>query len=120
MTGDGLQIALATSVKSDAIRDCLNEAFSDYLIRMPTFEADSWPSFLHRQGVDLSLSRVGVREEKVEAFSLVTPRGTDRWRVAVMGARLAARGTGIAPRLLDETMSAAQSRGLRKIGRAHV
>lgn len=115
MPGDELHIAPATSVDSDAIRDCLNEAFSDYLIRMPTFEAGSWPSFLHRQGVDLALSRVGVRHDKVEAFSLVTSRGTDRWRVAVMGARLAARGTGIAPRLLDETMSDAQSRGLRSV-----
>jgi GNAT superfamily N-acetyltransferase len=115
MADDDVRVAPATSVPSDDIRDCLNEAFSDYLIRMPNFEADSWPGFLHRQGVDLSLSRVGVQSEHVVAFSLVCPRSATAWRVAVMGARPSARGSGIAPRLLDETIAEAQSRGLRSI-----
>lgn len=109
------RIAAATSVSPDAIRECLNEAFSDYLIHMPRLDADGWGHFLSRQGVDLGLSRVGVTDDLVISFALVTPRSNDRWRIAVMGARPEARGTGIAPRLLDETIAEAQVRGLRSI-----
>lgn len=105
----------ANSVDTDAIRDCLNDAFSDYLIRMPTFDAMAFDGFLHRQGVDLSLSRVGARDGRVMSFALVTPRGADCWRIAVMGARPEARGSGLAPRLLDDTISNARSRQLRSV-----
>jgi GNAT superfamily N-acetyltransferase len=112
---DAVRIAPAASVPTDGIRDCLNEAFSDYLIRLPRFEQDSWGSFLHRQGVDIGLSRVGLTGDRVISFALVTPRSADCWRVAVMGARPEARGTGIAPRLLDETIADAQSRKLSSV-----
>lgn len=108
-------IASASSVPSDAIRDCLNEAFSDYLIHLPRLDDGDWRHFLFRQGVDLGLSRVGVTGEQVISFALVTPHSNDRWRIAVMGARPEARGTGIAPRLLDETIADAQARGLRSV-----
>lgn len=112
---DAVSIAPASSVPSDAIRDCLNEAFSDYLIHLPRLDDGDWRHFLFRQGVDLGLSRVGVTDEQVISFALVTPRSNERWRVAVMGARPEARGTGIAPRLLDETIADAQARGLRSV-----
>lgn len=112
---DTASVASASSVASDAIRDCLNEAFSDYLIHLPRLDEDDWRRFLFRQGVDLGLSRVGVTGEQVISFALVTPRSHARWRVAVMGARPEARGTGIAPRLLDETIADAQTRGLRSV-----
>lgn len=113
-TGE-VRIAPAASVSTDEIRDCLNESFSDYLIRLPRFEADGWSTFLHRQGVDIGLSRVGIAGDRVVSFALVTPRSSVSWRVAVMGARPDARGTGIAPRLLDETIAEAQSRRITSI-----
>jgi len=112
---DAATIAPASSVPTDAIRDCLNEAFSDYLIRLPRFESDTWPGFLLRQGVDPGLSRVGVIGDRVISFALVTPRSSDCWRIAVMGSRPDARGSGIAPQLLDETISEARSRQLRSV-----
>jgi ribosomal protein S18 acetylase RimI-like enzyme len=112
---DAVTIAPASSVPTDAIRDCLNEAFSDYLIRLPRFDSDSWSGFLHRQGVEIGLSRVGVIGDRVISFALVTPRSADRWRIAVMGARPEVRGSGIAPRLLDETLADAQSRQLASV-----
>jgi len=115
VTHDGIHIASAASVPADAVRDCLNEAFSDYLIRLPHFEPDSWSSFLHRQGVDTALSRVALVGDRVISFALVTPRSSERWRVTVMGARPETRGSGIAPRLLDETIADAKSRRLRSV-----
>ncbi len=115
MERDRTQTERADSVESDKIRDCLNEAFSDYLFRMPTLDADGWRGFLTRQGVDLSLSRVGVREDRVEAFALVMARDSASWRIAVMGARPDLRGSGLAPRLLDETLEDARSRGLSTV-----
>lgn len=115
MEGDRIRTVRADSVESDKIRDCLNEAFSDYLIRMPALDAESWRGFVNRQALDLSLSRVGLREDRVEAFALVMERDRASWRIAVMGARPDLRGSGLAPRLLDETLDDAHSRGLSSV-----
>jgi GNAT superfamily N-acetyltransferase len=113
MERDRIRTVSADSVAPDKIRDCLNEAFSDYLIRMPALDADAWRGFLTRQGVDLSISRVGLREDRVEAFALVMERDRASWRIAVMGVRPDLRGSGLAPRLLDETLDDARSRAFR-------
>lgn len=115
MEHDRIRTERADSVEPEKIRDCLNEAFSDYLIRMPALDADGWRGFLTRQGVDLSLSRVGLRQNRVEAFALVMARDHASWRIAVMGVRPDLRGTGLAPRLLDETLDEARSRGLSSV-----
>lgn len=108
-----LSVAHASAVDGELIRDCLNAAFSDYLIRMPALDSEGWRVFLHRQGVDLELSRVAIEGGRVTSFALVCPRADDRWRIAVMGSRPEARGTDTAPRLLDETIKDARSRGIR-------
>lgn len=115
MNTGAFETLAADLVSVDAIRDCLNESFSDYLIKFPTFDHTAWLLFLQRQGCDLALSRVGVRDDVVIAFSLVTRRSVDVWRIAVMGARPAARGTGIAPRLLDETIASAARHDVRSV-----
>ena len=115
MERDRIRTVSADSVPPDKIRDCLNESFSDYLIRMPALDADGWCGFLTRQGVDLSISRVGLREDRVEAFALVMERDRASWRIAVMGVRPDLRGSGLAPRLLDETLDDARSRGLSSV-----
>lgn len=107
-----LDVAQASAVDGEQIRDCLNAAFSDYVIRMPALDSEGWRVFLHRQGVDLALSRVATDGGRVVSFALVCPRAKDRWRIAVMGSRSEARGTGAAPRLLDETIGDARSRGV--------
>jgi hypothetical protein len=51
----------------------------------------------------------------VEAFALVMERDRASWRIAVMGARPDLRGSGLAPRLLDETLDDARSLGLSSV-----
>lgn len=115
MTVPDFHVVQANAVPADHVRDCLNEAFSDYLIRLPKFDETGWQAFLYRQGCDLSLSRVGLDGDRVMAFALVTPRDAERWRVAVMGARPESRGTGIAARLLDDLISRAAENRLRTV-----
>lgn len=115
LSAANFELLSAALMPTEDIRDCLNESFSDYLISLPKFDDAGWQMFLRRQGIDLSLSLVGVRDNRVMSFSLVSPRGIDRWRIAVMGARPIARGTGIAARLLDETIAAAARLDLRGV-----
>jgi hypothetical protein len=74
---------------------------------------EQWPSFVARQGVAWSHSRVAVKDGTVSAFALACPRpDVGRWRLAVMGATPAARGTGAAPALLDDFLARAKAAGM--------
>ncbi len=88
-------------------------AFADYLVGPFEMTLAQFPSFIGRQGIDLARSRVAVRDGAVGAFAFVCPRpGVGRWRLGVMGALPAARGTGAAPALLDDFIERARSEGL--------
>ena len=107
----------AANVPPAALCAAFNAAFADYLIGPSHLPETQWPSFLRRQGVDLALSSVALAPgdaAKVLAFALVG-RFTDRFglrtRVATMGARREARGTGIAPQLLEHVSEQAHARG---------
>lgn len=96
-----LTLSPADQVPLAALHDCFVEAFSDYLIGPFRLDLSQFSFFLRRQAVDLSLSRVACAGAEPLAFALVAPR-EQRWRVAGMGARPAARGSGAAPQLLDD------------------
>ena len=108
-------VSSADAAPSEALRDAFNASFADYLLTFPTMDDAGWRTFVRRQGCDLPLSFVAARGSDVVAFALITPRPGARTRVAVMGARPEARGTGIAKRLLDDAIAAAAARGDRWI-----
>jgi len=88
-------------------------AFSDYVAGPFHMTSEQWPSFLARQGVAPAHSRVAVHDGAVVAFALACPRPEDgRWRLAVMGATPAARGTGAAQALLDDFLARAKAAGM--------
>ncbi|WP_439387222.1 GNAT family N-acetyltransferase [Ideonella sp. YS5] len=92
------------------------EAFCDYLIGPFVLSLAQWPGFLARQGVDLALSRAAVVRGELAAFALVAPRpATRRWRLATMGARPSARGSGVAAALLDDFIGRATGTGLATV-----
>ncbi|WP_374675731.1 GNAT family N-acetyltransferase [Ideonella sp.] len=93
------------------------EAFADYLIGPFTLTLAQWPGFLARQGVSLSESRATVDAGgQITAFALVAPRpAVGRWRLAVMGARPAARGSGAAAGLLADFLARAAAAGVGRV-----
>jgi GNAT superfamily N-acetyltransferase len=111
---DASVIVSADTVDPDLLRLTFTAAFADYLIGPFDVSLDAWPGFLARQGVDLRLSRVALGPATPLAFALVAPRPRlARWRLATMGAVPAARGTGVAARLLDDVIERATSERLR-------
>jgi ribosomal protein S18 acetylase RimI-like enzyme len=110
-----LSFARADEVPAAALIDAFNAAFADYLLRFPPLDDEGWRQFVTRQGADLALGRVALRAGEVVAFLLVTPRAPRRSRIAVMGARPAERGSGVAARLLDDAIGAARQRGERSV-----
>ncbi len=88
-------------------------AFSDYVAGPLQLTLEQWPSLQGRQGIDEALSRVVMQEGAVVAFAFACPRPeTDRWRLGVMGALPAARGTGAARALLDDFLARATAAGM--------
>jgi len=110
-----IAIVEASRVAPASICDAFNEAFSDYVFKFPTLDLTGWQAFVGRQGIDMSRSKVAVNGDTVVAFAMITPRPLRRTRIAVMGARIAARGTGAAPGLLDDAIAASVGRGDRWI-----
>jgi ribosomal protein S18 acetylase RimI-like enzyme len=93
-------------------------AFADYLIGPFQLTLAQWPGFLARQGVDLGLSRAAVADGRLLAFALTAPRPelpSPRWRLGTMGAVPAARGAGLAPRLLDDFLARAAAQGAQAV-----
>jgi len=88
-------------------------AFSDYLAGPFQMTLEQFPSFIARQGIDLARSRLAIHDGAVGAFAFVCPRPeVGRWRLGVMAAVPAARGTGAAPALLDDFIARAGGEGL--------
>ena len=88
-------------------------AFADYLAGPFNMTREQFPSFIGRQGIALARSRVAVSGGEIGAFAFACPRPeVGRWRLGVMGALPAARGTGAAPALLDDFIERARGEGL--------
>src|SRR5688572_25328379 len=90
----------AVDVAPAHLHAAFTTAFADYLIGPFRQPLELWPRFLGRQGVDIEQSRVASGTGGILAFALVAPRpDAASWRLGVMGAVPAARGTGAAPAL---------------------
>ncbi len=109
--GEALKVVRAATLPAAALCDAYNAAFSDYIVTFPTLNEDMWRAIAQREGVDLQLSVAACRGDTVMAFGLVAPRGGGISRIATMGARPEARGTGAAPLLLDQVLAEARARG---------
>ncbi len=116
-SGDTLDLRPADQVPADVLHALFREAFADYLIGPFEVPLSQWPAFLARQGATLRLSRVAFDATgQALAFALVAERPLHRrWRLATMGARPQARGTGAAGRLLDEFLLRAAAQGQQAV-----
>jgi ribosomal protein S18 acetylase RimI-like enzyme len=112
-----LQLVAADACPEADLHQAFRAAFADYLIGPFEVPRVQWPTFLARQGVDLSLSRVALGAHgQPLAFALVAARPTHRrWRLATMGARPEARGTGAAAALLDDFILRAGQAGQQAV-----
>ena len=91
-------------------------AFADYLVGPFQMTLEQFPSFIGRQGIDLARSRVVLHDGVVGTFAFACPRPeVGRWRLGVMAARPAARGSGAAPALLDDFIERARAEGLQAV-----
>lgn len=97
----------ADEVQRADLHAALIDAFADYVAGPFQLTLDQVPVFLARQAIDLALSRVALDAAgAISAFAFVAPRArAGRWRLATMGARPAARGSGAAPALLDDLIA---------------
>lgn len=111
MRDEAFTVARAAAISAAALCDAYNAAFSDYIVKFPTLDEDMWRAIAEREGVDLQLSVAACRANTVLAFGLVAARGGGITRIATMGARPEARGTGAAPYLLDQVLAEARARG---------
>ena len=111
----GPNLVPADTVQPAALHAAFTAAFADYVAGPFKLAASHWPSFLARQGVALSLSRVTLGADgQPRAFALVAERPRRRrWRLATMGAVPAARGQGDAPALLHDLAARASAAGQR-------
>lgn len=106
----------AESLPPAQLHAAFTAAFADYLLGPFQVPLAQWPQFLGRQGVDIALSRVAMREGEPVAFSLVAPRPEcGSWRLGTMGALPAARGSGSAPALLDDFIARAAIVGMAQV-----
>jgi ribosomal protein S18 acetylase RimI-like enzyme len=88
-------------------------AFADYIAGPMQLSLDQWPSLIARQGIDLGRSRVAVRDGAIASYAFVCPRPeSGRWRLGVMGALPAARGSGAAPALIEDFLARAKAEGM--------
>jgi GNAT superfamily N-acetyltransferase len=100
------------AVDPGALHQAMLSAFGDYLAGPFALTPGQWKVFLARHGAEMPLSRAVVIDAEPAAFAFVNPRmELPAWRVAAMGARPAARGTGAAPRLLDDLLARARAAG---------
>jgi GNAT superfamily N-acetyltransferase len=107
------EISPATDFAAADLHAANLAAFADYIAGPMHLPFDQWPSLIARQGIDLARSRVAVREGAIASYAYVCPRpDVGRWRLAIMGALPAARGTGAAPALIDDFLARAKAAGM--------
>lgn len=111
------ELVAADAIPLADVHGAFTAAFADYLIGPFNMPIEQFQSlFLARQAVELAASRCARRGSEILAFAFVAPRPEiGRWRLATMGAVPAARGSGAAPRLLDDFAARAKEAGMAEV-----
>lgn len=113
---DDIRFEPADTIAPARLHEAFGAAFSDYLIGPFGLPLAQWPVFLGRQAVDLALSRIALRGDRILAFAFTAPRPAHRvWRLATMGAVPGSRGSGAAPALLDDFIVRAAAAGQQAV-----
>lgn len=116
---DGFVVRAATTDDIEPLRTAKNDAFRDHWGSQPMVESD-WRGFLTTAKSRLDLSRVVVGPDgAVAAFAIVevdpdgfAARGRSFGYVHWVGVVRAARGSGLAPIVLDAALGAVRADGL--------
>ena len=88
-------------------------AFADYIAGPMQLSLDQWPGLIARQGIDLGRSRVAQRDGAIASYAFTCPRPeSGRWRLGIMGALPAARGSGAAHALIEDFLARAKAEGM--------
>jgi GNAT superfamily N-acetyltransferase len=106
-------IAPACDLPTSTLIDLINAAFDGYIGGQLTLDRAGYFRLLHRQQIDLALSRVAMAEGRPLALAGVSRRGW-RSRLAIMGVHPDAAGRGIATRLTQAIVADAAARGDRR------
>lgn len=89
----------------------LNQGFEDYLIPVQ-FTNSAFLNMLHKDGIDLSISRILLADQEPCGIALIARRGALRaCRLAAMGINKAARGKGAGSWLMKKLIADASERG---------
>lgn len=105
-----LQSAKAADYRPADLAALFSRAFANYLTGSLNMDAYSFASFLAREGIDLNLSLVAVRDSKPVGFGLIARQGWTS-RLAGMGVAPDAAGQGVGRWLLAQLIDEAKARG---------
>jgi ribosomal protein S18 acetylase RimI-like enzyme len=93
----------------------LNQGFEDYFIPIQ-FTNSAFVNMLHKDGIDLSISRILHADQEPCGMALIARRGALRaCRLAAMGIAKAVRGKGAGSWLMKELIADACGRGDREM-----
>jgi ribosomal protein S18 acetylase RimI-like enzyme len=93
----------------------LNQGFEDYFIPIQ-FTNLAFVNMLHKDGIDLSTSRILLADQEPRGIALIARRGALRaCRLAAMGIAKSARGKGAGSWLMKELIADACERGDREM-----
>jgi ribosomal protein S18 acetylase RimI-like enzyme len=93
----------------------LNQGFEDYFIPID-FTNSMFLNMLHKDGIDLSASRLLLEDQTPCGIALIAPRGARRVsRLAAMGIAKEIRGKGAGSWLMKELVQEACERGEREM-----
>ncbi len=107
-----LTIQQATNFTLAQLASLTNKAFTGYIGGDAHFEADTFATFLTRDGTDLSLSQVVLHNDEAIGLGLIARQGWSS-RLALMGVVPEATGQGVGKWLLVRLIDAARQRGDR-------
>lgn len=118
-TGIDATITSAEQAEPQALVECFNASFANYVAGSMVLDTTSLGAFLARQGVDSALSRAALDTTGRPLGFVFIGRCHEhegpRSRVGAMGLLPETRGSGLAQRLLEGVIAEAAARGDRAI-----
>mgnify|MGYP001068308079 CR=1 FL=1 len=104
----------ASNYTTAELATLFNRGFEDYFIPI-SFMPDAFEIFLKRDEIDLTLSRVLLKDDEPIGLGLMSSRGGNVSRLAAMGIAKELRGQGAGTWLVDALLKEARARGYEKM-----